>query len=83
MQYKYRFGYCPQNDCLNNFMTSFQILKYIAMLRGVAKDDITNEVNSWLTQLDLARYKNVCIRHYSGGTKRKLNAAISMVSYML
>ncbi|XP_055908142.1 ATP-binding cassette sub-family A member 17 [Eupeodes corollae] len=77
--YKYRFGYCPQGDCLNSFMTSYQILKYMAMLRNISSSDLGTEVMYWLAQLDLTRYKNVPIRFYSGGTKRKLNAAIAMI----
>lgn len=77
--YKYRFGYCPQGDCLNSFMTSYQILKYMALLRNVSTTDLHAEVLYWLTRLDLLRYQHVPIRYYSGGTKRKLNAAIAMI----
>lgn len=77
--YKYRFGYCPQGDCVNSFMTSYQILKYMALLRNVHSTDLHTEVMYWLAHLDLLRYQNVPIRYYSGGTKRKLNAAIAMI----
>ncbi|XP_037957966.1 retinal-specific phospholipid-transporting ATPase ABCA4 [Teleopsis dalmanni] len=80
IQYKYRFGYCPQNDCLNNFMTAYQLLKYMAQLRNISgEENLHNEVMFWIEQLDLDKYTNVKVRHYSGGTKRKLNAALAMI----
>lgn len=78
-EYRYRFGYCPQNDCLNEFMTSYQTLRYMALLRGIQTKHINAEVMYWLEKLDLIKYKNIQVRHYSGGTKRKLQTAAAMV----
>lgn len=90
-QYRYQFGYCPQEDSLNDFMTSYQMLKFMALLRGITTTDSNSsnggrnileaEINYWLARLDLRRYKNVQVRHYSGGTKRKLQTATAMVKY--
>lgn len=92
-QYCYQFGYCPQDDCLNEFMTAYQMLKFMALLRGVCTigsctsvDDnscaniLEAEIDYWLTRLDLRKYRNVQVRHYSGGTKRKLQTATAMVN---
>lgn len=78
-EYRYRFGYCPQNDCLNDFMTAYQSLYYMALLRGIQKKFAKDEVMYWLEKLDLNKYKNVEVKHYSGGTKRKLQTATAMV----
>ncbi|XP_054742275.1 ATP-binding cassette sub-family A member 2 [Anastrepha obliqua] len=79
-KYRYCFGYCPQTDCLNEFMTAYQTLFYMAKLRGISDSSKANdEVLYWLQQLDLRKYKNVEVRQYSGGTKRKLNAALAMI----
>lgn len=79
-EYRYRFGYCPQTDCLNEFMTAYQTLFYMAKLRGISDSAKANyEVLYWLEQLDLQKYKDVKVCRYSGGTKRKLNAAIAMI----
>lgn len=78
-EYRYRFGYCPQNDCLNDFMTAYQSLYYMALLRGIQKKFVKDEVMYWLEKLDLNKYKNVEVKHYSGGTKRKLQTAAAMV----
>ena len=78
-QYRYMFGYCPQYDCLNGFMTAYETLKFMAMLRGVETYKLDNEIQYWLEQLKLKKYENVEVCHYSGGTKRKLNTAMAMV----
>lgn len=79
-QYKTLFGYCPQVDALNSYMTAYEILKYMAWIRGTPRQRIHREVDNWLKRMDLVRYKNTKIKFYSGGTKRKLNTAIAMVS---
>lgn len=77
--YKSLFGYCPQVDALNNYMTAYEILKYMAWIRGTPQHKLHREVEKWLKRVDLVKYKNVKIKFYSGGTKRKLNTAIAMV----
>lgn len=79
LQYKTLFGYCPQVDALNSYMTAYEILKYMAWIRGTPRHRTHREVEKWLKRMDLTRYKNVQIKYYSGGTKRKLNTAIAMV----
>lgn len=74
------FGYCPQVDALNNYMTAYEILKYMAWIRGVPGHKLHREVEKWLRKVDLIKYSNTKIKYYSGGTKRKLNTAIAMVS---
>lgn len=83
MQYKTLFGYCPQVDALNSYMTAYEILKYMAWIRGTQRHRIHREVEKWLKRTDLVRYKNTKIKYYSGGTKRKLNTAIAMVGIFI
>lgn len=78
--YKNLFGYCPQTDALNSYMTAFEILKYMAWIRGTPRHKLRSVVEKWLNEVDLMKYKNVKIKNYSGGTKRKLNTAIAMIA---
>ncbi|XP_019894830.1 retinal-specific phospholipid-transporting ATPase ABCA4 isoform X3 [Musca domestica] len=78
-EYRYRFGYCPQNESLNEFMTAYQTLKYMALLRGIKYQHVHDEVMYWIEKLDLMDFKNVDVKHYSGGTKRKLQTAAAMI----
>ncbi|KAL9874745.1 phospholipid-transporting ATPase ABCA3-like isoform 1-T1 [Glossina fuscipes fuscipes] len=78
-EYRHRFGYCPQNDCLNNFMTGYQTLKYMAFLRGINAPHVHHAAIYWLEKLDLLNYKDIQVKYYSGGTKRKLQTAAAMI----
>lgn len=64
-------------------MTAYEILKYTAWIRGIKRGTLHQEVMNWLTQTDLLKYKDIPIKEYSGGTKRKLNTAIAMVCAMI
>ncbi|KAH8274147.1 hypothetical protein KR044_012010 [Drosophila immigrans] len=82
--YRQQFGYCPQYDALNKFMTAQQCLHYMAQLRGLStiKDDpagVEYNVHFWLQKMNLQKYQHVQVRNYSGGTKRKLLAAMAMI----
>ncbi|KAH8409957.1 hypothetical protein KR009_002192 [Drosophila setifemur] len=83
--YRQHFGYCPQYDALNKFMTAEQCLQYMALLRGLSstsQDPGTSakeNVKYWLEKMHLTKYQQVQVRHYSGGTKRKLLAAMAMI----
>ena len=73
------FGYCPQTDALNGFMTAFETMKYMALIRGTPLSQVTNDVYRLLNKTDLIKYAHVPVKFYSGGTKRKLNTALAMV----
>lgn len=66
-------------DALNNFMTAYESLKFMALLRGLKSDDVDREVKRIIEKTDLGMYTNVRVSDYSGGTKRKLNTALAMV----
>ncbi|KAH8404862.1 hypothetical protein KR222_007399, partial [Zaprionus bogoriensis] len=82
--YRQRFGYCPQFDALNKFMTAEQMLRYMALMRGLSMSradasGVEESVKFWLQKMHLVKYRNVQVRNYSGGTKRKLLAAMAMI----
>lgn len=79
-QYKFMFGYCPQTDALNEFMTAYETIKYMALMRGTPFADIHSETEKLLKKTDLDKYTNVPVKFFSGGTKRKLNTALAMVT---
>lgn len=79
-KYRFMFGYCPQNDALNPFMTAYETIKYMAMMRGTSAATIDADVKKLMRSTDLSAYADVPVKYYSGGTKRKLNTAIAMQS---
>ncbi|XP_059620993.1 ATP-binding cassette sub-family A member 2 [Phlebotomus argentipes] len=78
--YKFSLGYCPQIDALHTSLTAAETLRYFALMRGIsAGEELRSEVDAWLRRVDLEEYRNVQVKYYSGGTKRKLNTAIAMI----
>ncbi|XP_028404446.1 ATP-binding cassette sub-family A member 1-like [Dendronephthya gigantea] len=72
-------GYCPQFDALNDLLTAREHLKLYARIRGIQEEDV-NQVTDWcLRTLNLLQYADRCAGKYSGGNKRKLSTAISLV----
>ncbi|CUG91981.1 ABC transporter, putative [Bodo saltans] len=72
-------GFCPQFDALHDLMTSQEHLQLYAALRGVSLRDTTFVVNALLTSCDIAPFRNVPSKKLSGGNKRKLSVAISLI----
>lgn len=78
--YKLSYGYCPQIDALHTALTAVETLKYFGRMRGIPSGaELDKEVDTWLKRVDLDDYRNVQVKYYSGGTKRKLNTAIAMI----
>ncbi|XP_060082289.1 phospholipid-transporting ATPase ABCA1-like [Ylistrum balloti] len=72
-------GYCPQFDAFDNLLTGREILSFYARLRGVPERDI-KEVAEWaVRRLNLSQYADKISEGYSGGNKRKLSTAISLI----
>lgn len=74
-----RVGYCPQSDALLEYMTGREIMTMYARLWGVSEPQIQLYVNKWLKSLQLEPHADKIINTYSGGTKRRLSAAIALM----
>lgn len=72
-------GICPQFDILWNELTGEEHLKLFASLRDIPLNQISTEVDNLLKEVDLtdARYRRASL--YSGGMKRRLSVAISLI----
>ena len=71
-------GYCPQFDALFDELTAREHLKFYARLRGVKAEE--QAIETVLKRLELTQFADQVTRTYSGGTKRKLSAAIALIS---
>ncbi|XP_064460515.1 cholesterol transporter ABCA5-like isoform X2 [Ornithodoros turicata] len=72
-------GYCPQHNALWNNITAKEHLNLFAALRGIRNSEI-EPITSWLMEkLNIEEHANKRAKHLSGGTKRKLSYAISML----
>ncbi|CAH1954987.1 unnamed protein product [Acanthoscelides obtectus] len=77
-KYLEQLGYCPQSDALNYVLTGREILTTIASLRGI---DDPEYIDNFLKVFDLEKYADIPCGHYSGGNKRKLSLAVSLIGH--
>ncbi|XP_068671756.1 phospholipid-transporting ATPase ABCA3-like [Montipora foliosa] len=74
-----RIGYCPQFDALIGKLTGRELLTMYARLRGVPEVIIPQVVEDLIQALLLQAHADKVAGSYSGGNKRKLSTAISLV----
>ncbi|KAL4476004.1 hypothetical protein ABPG72_007890 [Tetrahymena utriculariae] len=72
-------GYCPQFDALLDNLTAREHLELFAAIKRIPSNQREQVVNEKLDELNLRNFENVVSRTYSGGNKRKLSGAISML----
>ncbi|CAF3018525.1 unnamed protein product [Rotaria sp. Silwood2] len=74
-----RMGYCPQFDALIDLLTGEETLYMFARLRGVKEHLIPRIVLSLIELMSLQKHAKKPVYAYSGGNKRKLSAAVSLI----
>ncbi len=70
---------CPQHDILYANLTVAEHIEMFAKFKGMAPEDIPNEVEKLLGDLDLKLIRDKQTRYLSGGEKRKLSVALAYV----
>ncbi len=74
-----RLGYCPQLPMLWDKLTVDEHFELFARAYGLAEGEASESVNGLLAELDFAKYRGYRIEELSGGTRQKLNLAISLM----
>ncbi|KYO42786.1 ATP-binding cassette sub-family A member 12 [Alligator mississippiensis] len=72
-------GYCPQQDALDELLTGWEHLYYYCRLCGVPTQYIHKVAGDLVSRLHLDTHVDKLVRSYSGGTRRKLSAALALV----
>jgi len=72
-------GYCPQHDALFDELTPEEHLKLYATIKDIDPTTIQNRVEGFLQMMGIVEHKAKQSKNISGGTKRKLSFAISLV----
>ncbi|KAL0111880.1 hypothetical protein PUN28_013230 [Cardiocondyla obscurior] len=70
-------GYCPQSDALDGFLTPHQCLTIHGEVCGLS--NVPKAVETTLKRFDLLKYAHRRVSGLSGGNKRKLCTAISVM----
>eukprot|EP00742_Colponemidia_sp_Colp-10_P005314 GILJ01005677.1.p1 GENE.GILJ01005677.1~~GILJ01005677.1.p1 ORF type:complete len:1586 (+),score=373.31 GILJ01005677.1:210-4760(+) len=70
-------GYCPQFDAIMDLLTPAEHLRLFAALRGV--DETEEVVDALIKSCALEKYRDIPAGQLSGGNKRKLSVAMSLI----
>ena len=76
---KLMFGYCPQFDAIFPYMTVKENLEFYSKIKGVDPDKLNEIIRAMIESMTLTKYTNKLAGRLSGGNKRKLSVAISMI----
>lgn len=72
-------GICPQFDAISEYLTGREHLHLLARIRGIPSNLIKEVADAYILALDLGEKANAHAGTYSGGNKRKLSVAMSMI----
>ena len=73
-------GYCPQFDSIFEYLTVLENITFFGKLKGYSDRSLKTLAETVLTCLDLKKFYKVKCKNLSGGNKRKLSVAISIIS---
>lgn len=72
-------GVCPQFDLLWPQLTVEEHLYFYARLKGIPGENLKDRVNEAIEEVNLTKFKGFLSNALSGGMKRRLSIAISLV----
>lgn len=74
-----KIGFMPQSDALYLDLSALDNLKFFASLYGLKAKKLNERCNEILEFMDLQDYKNKLVADFSGGMRKRLSLAISLV----
>ncbi len=77
--YRLQIGYVPQEIALYLELSAVQNLKIFGSFYNLSKKDLAERIDSVLKLVKLENRKNDIVKNYSGGMKRRLNLAVSIL----
>ncbi|CAM9229777.1 unnamed protein product [Phaeothamnion confervicola] len=72
-------GFCPQFDALFELMTAREHLRLYGCIKGIPAALLEQAVSDKIQEMSLMEYADKPAGGYSGGNKRKLSVAVSMI----
>ena len=73
------FGYCPQFNAIFEHLTVYENLEFYARIKGMNHNSINTLVRTMIKEMSLKEFKDKISKNLSGGNKRKLSVAISIL----
>lgn len=74
-----KIGYCPQSDGVHEDFTAQEVLHQFCLMRGIPKDRIAGYIHRLASEFTFKAELHKQVKTLSGGTRRKLSAAISLI----
>ena len=74
-----QIGYCPQYEAIFSYLTVKENLEFFARIKGVKIKYMDQLVKAMINEMALNDYTNKIARNLSGGNKRKLSVAVSLL----
>lgn len=74
-----RLGYCPQTAMLWDKLTVDEHFDLFASAYSLGEEEAASSTADLLTELDFAKYRSYRVEELSGGTRQKLNLALSLM----
>ncbi|XP_055711669.1 phospholipid-transporting ATPase ABCA3 isoform X3 [Phlebotomus papatasi] len=72
-------GYCPQFDALLDDLTGRETMQIFCLLRGIPNHQIHGLSVHLARELNFMQHIDKKVKEYSGGNKRKLSTAVSLI----
>ena len=74
-----QMGFMPQNDAVYDDITGYENMLFFGGLYGLKGDALKKRIEEVLTILDLYDDRNKIVSYYSGGMKKRLSLAITLL----
>ena len=72
-------GIVFQEPSSDELLTGYENIKLYAMMYGISKNEITKGIEEALNLVELTSRKDDLVKHYSGGMRRRLEIARSLI----
>jgi len=76
---RHNIGYVPQEISLYQELTAIQNLKIFGSLFNISKNELNRNIDKALELVQLTDRKKSTVKEFSGGMKRRLNLAVSIL----
>ncbi|XP_068620523.1 linearmycin resistance ATP-binding protein LnrL-like [Battus philenor] len=77
-KYIRKLGYSHQTFGLDFFRSGEKNLRTLMVLRGITREDIKIENNTWFKIIGLEQFRHYTVTHYSGGMAQRLTAGAAL-----
>ena len=74
-----RVGYCPDQDAFYEFMTGFELVRFLAILHGYSREEAEARTMKAIETVDLVEEKDKQIGAYSKGMRQRIKLAQALV----